>query len=60
MYPVKEEFEALRKEKKAFWVQVQIIEQAVMTAKLVQIINMKCVRHEWTENWVACFWPKTN
>jgi hypothetical protein len=59
MYLVKEEFGVLRKKKTAFGVQERIIKQAVMTAKQVEILNMKCVRHEWRDNWVGRCWLKT-
>jgi len=43
MFLVKEEFGILWKKKTAFRVHVKIIAQAVMTAKQVEILNMKYV-----------------
>jgi hypothetical protein len=43
MFLVKEEFGVLWKKKTAFRVHVKIIAQAVMTAKQVEILNMKYV-----------------
>ena len=59
MFLVKEEFGVFWKKKTAFRVHVKIIKQAVMTAKQVEILNMKCVWNEWRDNRVGNFGPKT-
>jgi hypothetical protein len=60
VFLVKEEFGVLWKKKTAFRVHVKLIKQAVMTAKQVEILNMKCVWAEWRDNRVGRFRPKTN